>query len=283
MAKKTRRLASIIKRKKKEVSIVPFIDSQLGKPPTKFSAEDIHESLKDLTALASDATHDWEKHEQGFWKAFLSAYDKVYAPTYRAEAKIHPSSLRFSCPRAVFYELTHITPTNPENGSIDPRLQRIFDTGTWWHTYIQNILDKSGILKGREVPVVDKDRWINGKADGVIEFPTSKRKLLLEIKTINSFAYGRLGGPKEDHLFQASIYASILGLKEIVFLYINKDTCEFKEYICPTNAELLEEANSKISRIQGCIRRERPPARICSSEKDKTAINCEFCNHCFKK
>ena len=282
--KKAKRILSLIRGRKKEKSIVPFIDSQLGKPPTEFSFKNIADDLKELRQLAYDCHygHDLENSEKKFWKEFLHIYDLVYAPTYRAEAKIHPSSLRNSCSRAVYYELSGVEPSNPENRSIDAKLQRIFDTGTWWHTYIQNLLDKSGILIGREVSVVCKKRKINGKGDGIVKFPSTRKKILLEIKSINSFAFGRLGKPVEDHLYQGTIYADVLGLEEIIFLYINKDTCEFKEYRVPVSKELLEEANTKIRKILRGVKRKRPLPRICRKKTDKTALNCQYCNHCFK-
>jgi hypothetical protein len=255
----------------------PYIDKALLEAKESFSLRKIHSSVVELEqALNSEEPQDVKVSK--VFSLFFKLQDLVYAPSKRAGAKIHPSSLMAACERAVYYELIK-APFEDSIVSVSPQLQRIFDVGTWWHTYIQNALDKSGILKEREAAVVDPNRKINGRADGILHL--EGEDVLLEIKTMNSFQFAKLYKPLEHHEYQASLYADILGIDKILYLYVNKDSCELKEFLIKKNNPLLLEANEKIYLILDAVANLEPPGRVCSSKISKQALSCGYCNHCF--
>ena len=87
------------------------------------------------------------------------------------------------------YDVMKIAPTDAMSRSIGAELQRTFDVGTWYHIYMQSILYQIGLLEAAEVPVVNKDKFLNGKADGVFKEEVFGEKVVLEIKTMNTWNY----------------------------------------------------------------------------------------------
>jgi hypothetical protein len=272
-------LGKLVKKREGKVNfqLAPYIDKALTDVRESFSLRKIHSTVTDLEQVLQGEGTAEEKTQKVF-SLFFKLQDLVYAPAIRAGAKIHPSSLMSACERAVYYELIR-APFEEAAVTVGPQLQRIFDVGTWWHTYIQNALEKVGILKEREAAVVDPKRKINGRADGILHIEGSD--VLLEIKTMNGFQFSKLNRPLEHHEYQASLYADILGIDNILYLYVNKDSCELKEFYIKKNNALVNEANEKIYLILDAVSFLAPPDRICSSKISKQALSCGYCNHCF--
>lgn len=86
----------------------------------------------------------------------------------------------------------------------EPRLQRIFDNGTYVHVRLQDYLLKSGVLLDDEAPLFNKEYEIMGTTDGLL---LDKDTLaVLEIKSINAFGFNALKDAKDEHKLQASVY-----------------------------------------------------------------------------
>lgn len=201
---------------------------------------------------------------------FLSSEKK------RLVNRIHPSSIRKECVRKVYYDLTGAESNSTSGHSAG--LQRIFDVGTFWHIYVQHKLHQSEIPFKSEVPVINEDLFINGSTDGVLSL---EEDYLLEIKSMMSFQFSKLTTPVEDHVFQASLYATVLGIKNIVFLYINKDSGEFKEYIVKTSKPLVREAVQIISDVKKAVEEKTAPNRVCLNEYTNVALACPYRDTCF--
>lgn len=111
-----------------------------------------------------------------------------------------PSSVG-GCLRSSYFSRTKVPPDFPSN---DPRLQRIFDNGTGVHVRLQDYLKGNGILKEDEAPLFNLQHLIMGTTDGLLLIDNTLA--VLEIKSINSFAFSSLKDAKPEHKLQASIY-----------------------------------------------------------------------------
>lgn len=241
-----------------------------------FSKLQIRKALQRLLDL-SGSEFDRDK----LFVEFFKLYSVIMAPAKRSEGVFHPSQLLSACPRSLVFDLLKIPLERVE--PITGKLQRTFDVGTWYHIYIQNILLQIGMLEAAEVPVVDKEYMLDGHADGVFYPYVYSCKTVLEIKTTNSFQYNRLiFKPFEKHEFQASLYARKLECEKILFLYINKDTSEMKEFLVPQNLSMLEQADKKTEEIRKHFKAGTLPKRICDSVTCDTALNCAYAKYCFK-
>ena len=140
----------------------------------------------------------------------------------------HPSQLG-GCLRAYFYGEFKAPVDGLATADEMLRTSLIFEMGTYVHVMIQNLCERAGLLISRETAIQDKLLGILGHADG--QLLIDGEKYLLEIKTINSRGFGGLREVKDAHKKQIHAYMKALRLKAAVVIYINKDTCELREFV----------------------------------------------------
>lgn len=247
-----------------------------------FSMIGIKRHLKHLLGLLD--TEDFNRDM--FFVEFQKLYSLVMAPDKRAVGVFHPSQLLDGCARQMAYDIKGVAPTDAVARTIGAELQRTFDVGTWYHVYMQNILYQIGYLEQAEVPVINKERYLNGKADGIFKLEVFGEKVVLEIKTMNSWNFQKaVFRPFKKHEFQASLYARELGAKKVLYLYINKDTSEIKDFLMPINEEQLELADKKMNLVIDSVKEGTlpPRPRNCTDKLCDLAIGCPFASLCHKK
>lgn len=273
---------SIEKDDTKKVSVSEAINKACTEGVTStgaFSVLGIKRQLKSLLSLIDEDDFDRDR----FFSEFNSLYSLVMAPDKRAKGVFHPSQLLDGCSRQMTYDLAGVAPTDKVFRPIGAELQRTFDVGTWYHIYIQAILYRIGYLEQAEVPVVNKKKFLNGKADGVFKKEIFGEKVVLEIKTMNNWNFTKaIFKPFKKHEFQASLYARELGAKKVLYLYINKDTSEIREFLMPLNEEQLAIADKKMDKIITHVKEKTLPPRCCSDKFCDNALACPFASLCFK-
>lgn len=266
-----------------KVSIVDTINKACAGGLTSvgaFSIIGIRRQLKILLNLLDADEFD----RDNFFSEFNTLYSLVMAPDKRAKGVFHPSQLLDGCPRQMTYELSGVTPTDKVFRPIGAELQRTFDVGTWYHVYIQMILYRTGLLEQAEVPVVNKKKYLNGKADGVFKKEVFHEKVVLEIKTMNNWNFTKaIFKPFKKHEFQASLYARELDAKKVLYLYINKDTSEIREFLMPINEEQLALADKKMEKVISHVKEGTLPTRGCTDKFCDEALACPFVSLCFKE
>lgn len=270
-------LARILKSNKvNDTDIVSIIDKQCLSRGS-FDFEAIRDSIDELKVYADK---DVRSNDE-FMKLFFQLYSNVYGEPKRSKGKFHPSGIMADCERKLYFEFSGFPETDIIKNRINGKLQRIFDVGTWWHTYIQICLWKAGILEQSETPVVNRKRRISGHADGVLRL---NKRTLLEIKTMNSFSFAKgKHKPFESHQIQAGTYATELGIDQICFLYINKDTSDIVSHIVPVDKKLVGKAYDKMDEVLEAVEDKIAPARIhCTSDSSPMAKNCPYSIQCFK-
>lgn len=267
-------------------SVVSDIDKACSDGLTmmgSFSMKNIKLQLKNLLYLMDE---DEDFNRDMFFVEFQKLYSLVMAPDKRSKGVFHPSQLLQGCARQMAYDIMGTTPSDKVRRKTGAALQRTFDVGTWYHIYMQNLLYQLGLLEAAEVPVVNKERFLNGKADGVFKKEVFGERVVLEIKTMNTWNYGKaVFKPFKKHEFQASLYARELGIKKVLYLYINKDTSEIKDFLMPINEEELAEADKKMDKVINSVKSGTIPDRpsACSDRLCDLAIDCPFASLCFKK
>ena len=271
---------------KKKINGNEDVISILDETTLMRDAYDFDKVRERVTDLKKYADKDIREDDE-FMKLFFSLFNEVYADRKRSSGVFHPSGIMNACERQLYYEFAEFTPSDVVNRKIDGRLQRIFDTGTFWHTYVQMLLWKAGILEKSEVRVVNRRRRISGSADGIVRLMKLGKALraLLEIKTMNSFSYakGKLR-PKIEHEVQAGVYARELKLDWILFLYVNKDTSEITAHLVEVNNELVDEkAYGKMDDVLDAVTSKVAPDRVhCTHKMSPMAKVCPYASLCFK-
>ena len=270
-------------KKEEKVSVSQAIDKACSDGITavgNFSLIKIRRGLKDMLSFIESDEFNRDK----FFSEFNRLYSLIMAPDVRAKGVFHPSQLLDGCLRAMYFDLAGESPTDFSPRKFTGTIQRVFDVGTWYHIYMQNILYNIGYLEQAEVPVINKEKFLNGKADGVFKDEVFGEKVVLEIKTMNSWNFSKaVFRPFKKHEFQASLYARELGAKKVHYLYINKDTSELRDFLMPINEEQLAIADKKMTSVIDAVKEGTPPKRPCADKLCDAAITCPFVTLCFRK
>jgi CRISPR/Cas system-associated exonuclease Cas4 (RecB family) len=158
----------------------------------------------------------------------------------RSTKCIHPSSFAISpCDREIAYDLVGTRQVR----SIAPHLRRIFDAGHAVHDALQKAMHLADPDFRDEVKVRHDGLHIKGSCDGVLG------EVGYEIKSIGEKGFDKLGSAKADHKRQATLYAAILELKEVVYLYANKERGELLTFSNPLNLQTWHRMAARAERI----------------------------------
>lgn len=268
-------------------------------PPT----DHLRALLTDFLALLDKTPEPTDKDKK---KLLLAFYRLAFSQDARVRGAFHPSEISTQtqvCERRMYFQKAQVKEdATYVSFTADNRMMRLCDLGTMVHLYVQENLDRIGILKDFEVEVLAPEYGVAGKADGLVEFHGvddlgefyDAEEMVLEVKTINDYAFKYLRGAKAEHLKQASIYGGVLKKKRICFLYYNKNTSEHKIYVHDVDYKYFdwfkELASGVIKLYNSNVRKVRSkdinlhetiPTRICHSRTNQRAIDCSFADTCF--
>ena len=139
--------------------------------------------------------------KEGYVTAPLDRYlfEEANRPNDRA-VNVNAPSQAGKCNRANYY----MRKQYENDGTIDPRTQRIFDNGTYTHERLQTYLLDMELLLMDEVPIINEEYNIQGHTDGFLGLESEVG--ILEIKSINDNQFGQLRDAKEEHKKQGLIY-----------------------------------------------------------------------------
>jgi hypothetical protein len=181
------------------------------------------------------------------------------------EFGLHPSELCYGvCPTRLLWGLYEIRPDYPEEAYVHPKLRRVFDNGNDVHTRWQKYFCKAGFdvigswkcrqclkvygekkeihiselpkkcscgcksFKYNEYKLRSEEYMITGKRD--LKVNLNGKVLLGEIKSINTFSFKKLKGPKKEHKLQFDLYNFLDNTEEGFFIYEDKNTQEYKMF-----------------------------------------------------
>jgi len=179
---------------------------------------------------------------------FLKSLDSVlgYTRPWKAVQKFYPSMLGNPCDRYLYYAF-HGGLGNQE---INPQTQRIFDTGSSLETRMDKYLRKAGIFLASEQTVKLESPPISGRYDFLIRYKNTDRAII-ELKSINTRGFEALiDSPKSDHSVQLQIYLNLLGVKNGIVVYENKNDQELKAFKVQQNADEWGEILERCVKIQ---------------------------------
>jgi hypothetical protein len=191
------------------------------------------------------------------------------------------------CSRQLYYDYT----SAPAEGSWEPRMRRLLDTGSAIHAQIQAYI---GIIASRSegtetfVPEADIDpdenpvaqqMDLSGHADGIYQVISTPDRVRfgVEIKTINDAGYGKTTSPHQEHLTQGTIYQKCLDLPLMVFLYYNKNDSSIAEFIQVFDERRWKAIEDKLNMVRDLALLDTLPEREdgwhCSNCKYKAVCN----------
>jgi CRISPR/Cas system-associated exonuclease Cas4 (RecB family) len=202
--------------------------------------------------------------------------------SHRAQKCFHPSSIGsltgkslcekypMGCSRILYYDYVGAD----SEGAIDPRLRRIFDTGSAIHAQLQAYLmeiahrsDKAEDFMPEaffspEISQIADQYDISGSTDGIYKILKPDRiHFGIEIKTINHAGYEKTTSPHPEHLIQGTVYQKCLDLPVMLFVYYNKNDSSIAEFVQVFDEKRWEAITRKLDYVRDHALREEEPSR----------------------
>lgn len=112
--------------------------------------------------------------------------------------------------------------------------------------------------------------------DGIIRI--DGRIFLLEIKTSDYSAFENLTQQKPIHEDQVTMYSAILGIRDVLFLYEDRQNGGMKSYQYTVKESAVSDAISKMQYVMDMAEKRVAPDRLPTS--DYMCSNCEYAKKC---
>ena len=188
-----------------------------------------------------------------FQKHWLEQTVDEYDQTTQREPKkrdyFTPSNAHW-CPRAIWYHSMGY-----DQDPIEANSLRRMGVGTVYHEFIQEKLEKSGVLVSMEEEVTWDDPKMVGHYDGIIKNPETDEDFLLEIKSRsdNKRAVNYL--PRAEHILQWNLYSAMTKVVKGIIFYINKNTQEYNIFETTRNDQIINKVFNKLRKIRDYVDR----------------------------
>lgn len=258
------------------------------------------QSLKNVARLIAQAKEELPV-EQEFINDLkrsieMTADKEVYIPskTYK------PSSM--NCIRQSYYQIKGV---KQDEGVSNYNGIAICETGTDRHERIQNAvadminngmdceyvdvaefvksrnLDYLNVInkQGNETKLFHKVLNISFLCDGIIKY--HNHYYIIEFKTEGSSKFFARNGVDASHYKQATTYSLALGLPEVLFVYISRDTLDMKCYLFNVTDEMKNEIVAYIDECDGYLKRKVVPP-VPEDIARKTCSYCPYSTQCRK-
>lgn len=127
--------------------------------------------------------------------------------------------------------------------------------------------------QGMETKLYHKTLNISFLCDGIIKY--KDHYYIMELKTETANKWFHRDGVDKSHYNQATAYSLALGLDEVIFVYISRDTLDMKSYLFPVTEEMRQGLLNYIKECDKYIeRKEVPPKPVYIERK-----TCEYCSY----
>lgn len=231
-------------------------------------------------------------------KQFVSDLKRSIELTDQKEARkpsqsYKPSSL--NCIRNMYYQRIGIEPESESNAV----LIGICEAGTDRHNRVQEAvihMKDNGIdceyinvaefvkqrnlsdidivsQQGHETKLFHKKLLMSFLCDGIIRY--KNKYFILEIKTESLNKWFNRSDVAEAHKNQGIAYSLAFGLDNVLFLYINRDSCDYKAFLFCVTDEMRKELANKIKTCEKHVQENKAPKK----PNNLTKGTCSYCNY----
>ncbi len=117
--------------------------------------------------------------------------------------------------------------------------------GKWSHVKWQLIFHHMGILERCEFQVRYAPWNTGGAPDGVLVLPwiNDETRFLVEVKGVSDYRFGnilRTNAPEANHILQTHTYIQALDYSNIIYIYENKNTQDWKIFYQKRDIEIVK-------------------------------------------
>lgn len=138
-----------------------------------------------------------------------------------------------------------------------------------------------GFVPTHNCEYVNKEHHVRGRIDFILDPHPGGEKVLVEMKTINSFGFKKLDAIKPSWDAQMSLAMDNTGFDYGILLAMESGwPYSFKEFRVPRNDKLLSEIYAKFDYVRSCIAMNTPP-KYCCTLNSKEMENCPARFNCW--
>jgi len=178
------------------------------------------------------------------------------------------------CPRAVWFGFKNFPKKRKE-----ARMMRVFEHGDYTHMRIMSALFSLGLVKSIEISIPNQE-LVHGRADGILS--VDGVPIVLELKSINSYAFKQLLEPKKEHVKQIQLYMHYFKIPKGILIYENKDNQDLKEFELEYNKGLSEKTLAELELLKKQIDNEVLP-EIPGDLEEWQCNYCDYAEECQKR
>lgn len=230
-------------------------------------------------------------HEQ------VKANQRIEA-TRHNPCKFYPSSIG-KCLRSIVYQMQGYDAKQMES-----RFLLIMDNGSSFHERCEKLFESTGLLIAPEVSFRIPELNLSGRSDVLIDnflphtpstntiklYKPSETEgeqeliyegpdndvIIVELKSISEsgFKYLDRQGAKEAHIMQLMLYMHIMGVKQGMLLYENKNTQEMKEFFIGYDEDMSKKIIEKIHSANRHVAENTLPEK----EFERSDFECMYCD-----
>ena len=249
-------------------------------------------SLKSVMRLI-DSANEKLSPEQSFLNDFKRSMELQNSKNSRKPSQSYkPSSM--NCIRNMYYQ---IVGAEQDDGDTSYVLIGIVNQGSDIHERIQqSVIDMKE--NGMDCEYVNVERFIHQRdikdvtvvaqvgaetklkhdklnmsfmCDGIIKY--KNKYYILEIKTETSSKWFSRKAVDPKHYNQATAYSIALGLDNVMFLYISRDTFDLKSYLFHVDDRMKYDVISKIEECDGYVKNLKVPPKPDNADNKL----CQYC------
>lgn len=141
--------------------------------------------------------------------------------------------------------------------------------------YDVEVVNKSGM----ETKLFHRTLKLSFLCDGIIKYRGVY--YILELKTEGSGKFFNRQGVNPDHYNQATCYSIALGLDNVLFVYISRDTYDMKSYMFNVTDEMKQSVTGMILNCENYVQEKKTPPKPVVPNK-KACMYCQFKTQCGK-
>lgn len=228
------------------------------------------------------------KTDKGWFSQALDSYldsRSEASANYERKRTIRPSEIG-QCTRKIVRLILNQVKEEPA----DPKQQRTFDMGNAVHkrylkTYIPAIgcavtkdVVENGVSVKKpfiELTIEDKELWLRGAPDAVIQNRKDGKLYIFELKSIKQELFEELTTPSEEYLDQVHLYMYMTGIPRAIVFYENKNNQDIMEFYLDLDKTRLNNVLAKIRTIQEYVTNFATTGKLPPKCKSKYCVGCK--------
>jgi hypothetical protein len=139
--------------------------------------------------------------------------------------------------------------------------------------------ERGGHWVFNESSIYIEDWDIVGYYDGIVVMQAEER--ILEMKSIDTFAFNSLVEPHERDVFQANFYMLATGIHVANLCYVEKNGGLMKEFLVEFDEKVIDRAKRDITAVRKALEEGELPLGPCGSARERRAKSCPHKRACF--